>query len=147
MGKPYKMSNCVGGGRNADSCTAIKTKPRAVRFVCGDGRKFKKNVVACSRIGTMPGCCRDCEHSWCSLLAWSPSTWCLYLVPPGTARHQPGTYQAATRYKHLVNEYLTAPTRLPHNSCRLSISVYTPPTEGEFKRLRGRAGSETSPGS
>ena len=26
--KPYKMSNCVGGGRNADSCTAIKTKPR-----------------------------------------------------------------------------------------------------------------------
>ena len=27
--KPYKMSNCVGGGRNADSCTAIKTKPRS----------------------------------------------------------------------------------------------------------------------
>jgi hypothetical protein len=49
--KPYKMSNCVGGGRNADSCAAIKTKPRAVRFVCGDGRKFKKNVVAVRKCG------------------------------------------------------------------------------------------------
>merc|ERR1712223_820145 len=49
--KPYKMSNCVGGGRNSDSCTAIKTKPRAVRFVCGDGRKFKKNVVAVRKCG------------------------------------------------------------------------------------------------
>ena len=31
--KPYKMSNCVGGGRNADSCTAIKTKPRSAIII------------------------------------------------------------------------------------------------------------------
>lgn len=49
--KPYKMSNCVGGGRNPNSCSAIKTKPRAVRFVCGDGRKFKKNVEAVRKCG------------------------------------------------------------------------------------------------
>ena len=51
-------------------------------------------------------------------------------VLPGTCQVPPGTYQAPTRYKHLVNEYLTAPTRLPHNSCRLSISVYMPPKKG-----------------
>jgi len=36
--KPYKMSNCVGANR----CGATKTRARAVRFVCGDGRKYKK---------------------------------------------------------------------------------------------------------
>merc|ERR1712037_607350 len=82
-------------------------------------------------------------------LAPGACTW-YHQVLPGTTRYcqvLPGTYQVPTRYKHLVNEYLTAPTRLPHNSCRLSISVYTPPNKGEFKRSRGRAGSETSPGS
>jgi len=58
-------------------------------------------VVSCSKIGTTLGCCHHCEHdSWCSLLAWSPSTWCLYLVPARyfqvpiryvLTRHLPGT--------------------------------------------------------
>merc|ERR1711890_42960 len=30
----------------------------------------------------------------------------------------------------LVTEYLTAPTMLLHNSCRISISVYMPPKKG-----------------
>merc|ERR1712055_1242718 len=52
-------------------------------------------------------------------------TW-YHQVLPGTTRF----YEVPTRYKHLVNEYLTAPTRLPHNSCRISISVYMPPKKG-----------------
>lgn len=49
--KPYKMSNCVGTNR----CGATKTRARAVRFVCGDGRKYKKNVEAVRRCGRKSG--------------------------------------------------------------------------------------------
>merc|ERR1711915_1041190 len=49
--KPYKMSNCVGTSK----CGATKTRSRAVRFVCGDGRKYKKNVVAVRRCGRKSG--------------------------------------------------------------------------------------------
>ena len=45
--KPYKMSKCVG----SDKCGAVKSRPRAVRFVCGDGRKFKKTVENVKRCG------------------------------------------------------------------------------------------------
>lgn len=45
--KPYKMSNCVG----EKSCGPTKTKDRAIRFVCGDGRKYKKSVKAVRRCG------------------------------------------------------------------------------------------------
>ena len=87
-------------------------------------------LVVCSKIGTMPGCCRDCEHnnSWCSLLAWSPSTWCLYLVPPGTARF----YQAPTRCLPGTSTWSTS--TWPHpRGCRtiavasLSVSIRRPP--------------------
>jgi len=45
--KPYKMSSCVGG----DSCGATKTKTRSVRFVCSNGKKFKKDVQNVRRCG------------------------------------------------------------------------------------------------
>merc|ERR1712032_879973 len=71
----------------------------------------------------------------CQMAAWwsgrpapGACTWCK--LAPGSS---------CTWYKRLVNEYLTAPTWLLHNSCRLSISVYMPPIrEGEFNRSRGR---------
>ena len=43
----FQMSSCVG----PDYCGATKTKPRAVRFVCADGRKYKKNVENVRRCG------------------------------------------------------------------------------------------------
>lgn len=45
--KPYKMSNCVGG----DICGAVKMKKRNVRYVCGDGRKYKKDVDVVRKCG------------------------------------------------------------------------------------------------
>jgi len=45
--KPYKMSNCTG----SDQCGATKTKRRSVRFVCSDGRKYKKDVENVRRCG------------------------------------------------------------------------------------------------
>jgi len=45
--KPYKISNCVGD----KSCGPTKTKDKAIRFVCGDGRKYKKTLQAVRRCG------------------------------------------------------------------------------------------------
>ena len=45
--KPYKMASCVG----SDKCAAVKSRPRAVRFVCADGRKYKKTVENVKRCG------------------------------------------------------------------------------------------------
>ena len=72
-----------------------------------------------------PGAC-----TWCKLAPGSSCTWCT----------------PCTWYKRLVNEYLTAPTRLLHNSCRLSISVYMPPIRGWIQPIKGeRAVSERGP--
>ena len=71
---------------------------------------------------------------------WSPSIWYLHLVPctwylvPCTWHLVPCTW-----CKHLVTQYLTAPTWLPHNSCCLSISVHCRPTRVSSTDQGGRA--------
>ena len=49
--KPYKMASCVG----SDKCGAVKSRKRAVRFVCADGRKYKKTVENVKRCGRKSG--------------------------------------------------------------------------------------------
>jgi hypothetical protein len=43
------MAKCVGSG--SDSCVANKTKMRRIKFVCEDGRKFRKEVEIVKRCG------------------------------------------------------------------------------------------------
>merc|ERR1739849_57701 len=62
-----------------------------------------------------------------------PCTW--YLVPC-TWHLVPCTW-----CKHLVTQYLTAPTWLPHNSSCLSISVHCRPTRVSSTDQGGRAAS------
>jgi len=45
--KPYKMANCVGG----DACGSTRSKTRSVRFVCSNGKKYKKDVQNVRRCG------------------------------------------------------------------------------------------------
>merc|ERR1719266_2003644 len=47
--KSFKMAKCVGSG--SDSCVANKTKMRRIKFVCEDGRKFRKEVEIVKRCG------------------------------------------------------------------------------------------------
>lgn len=49
--KPYKMASCVG----SDKCGAVKSRKRDVRFVCADGRKYKKTVDNVKRCGRKSG--------------------------------------------------------------------------------------------
>ena len=50
--KPFKMARCVGGSPgDPDSCVANKTKKRKIKFVCQDGRKFRKEVEIVKRCG------------------------------------------------------------------------------------------------
>ena len=53
--KPYNMAKCVSKGRNSNrnSCVATKTKLRMARFVCEDGRQFKKQVEIVRKCGRM----------------------------------------------------------------------------------------------
>ena len=45
--KPYKMAKCLG----SDKCGPVKSQSRTVRFVCSDGRKYKKTVENVKRCG------------------------------------------------------------------------------------------------
>merc|ERR550539_2328874 len=47
--KSFKMAKCVGTGDG--SCVANKTKKRKIKFVCEDGRKFRKEVEIIKRCG------------------------------------------------------------------------------------------------
>lgn len=52
--RPYKMAKCVssnGGGGGSGSCVANKTILRTIRFVCDNGRRFKKEVEIIRRCG------------------------------------------------------------------------------------------------
>ena len=54
--RPYKMARCMdgsggSGGGGAPSCVANKTKMRKIRFVCDDGRQFRKEVEIIKRCG------------------------------------------------------------------------------------------------
>ena len=224
------MSNCVGGGRNADSCTAIKTKPRSTsKWNCHvinhhcivnirisvydmlyivifllqscalclrwrsevqeerggrpqvrqeeEGLGLDSRLKLSCRVRRPNRNCSLKPLQWCQIrllpewgdwsswldvtkplqeeewdqatrlslegrlvVWWSPSTWYLHLVPctwylvPCTWHLVPCTW-----CKHLVTQYLTAPTWLPHNSCCLSISVHCRPTRVSSTDQGGRA--------
>jgi hypothetical protein len=50
--RPYKMAKCVASsGAAGSTCVANKTILRKIRFVCKNGRKFKKEVEIIRRCG------------------------------------------------------------------------------------------------